>query len=247
MRCWNERSIDLAAVRLADRGFSGLLESILRRSEAIPPDLIPFLAHATQCVRCAELLELLLDAETRERDAAVLDELAASPGGEIETGQIEAGSAAFRPRLHLLPLYRVPVPRRLSGTEEMETEEEGYALAADSADLPTEAGQILGDAWVLTLATEDGRYLVRIIPSESEPGATAVLIRAGRSDASEPGQDESSAPTAHPGGGESDGPAPEFLLRIGGRDYPFDQNGVLALPEFPATDVVLIMRETTRG
>jgi hypothetical protein len=68
----------------------------------------------------------------------------------------------------------------------------------------------------VTLSTEDGSLYVRIFPIAGGKGAHAVLL--SPADA----QDSVS-------------------LRIGGVAYPFDDSGIVEIPEFPTTDIQLIV------
>jgi hypothetical protein len=78
---------------------------------------------------------------------------------------------------------------------------------------------MLADLPVLSLATSDRQSIVRFLPDEERPGATAVLVVAS-------GQAE---------------PKVRCLL-FEGVEYPFEENGWAALPGFPAADVSIVLR-----
>jgi hypothetical protein len=220
MRCFDERSIDSAAICLADLGFSGDITSILSRDVAIPFAFAPIVAHAGRCFRCAELLELFLETELLSRQPARCLAADSAQGPAYESEMV-------------LPLRRA---RSTTGTldpPEDAREREDYDLAADSAP-PVDPEDVLGNTWVLTLSTDDGRYVVRVFPQEGGRGAVAVLIRAA----------DPESPAEQSGDGDAGGGGSCLFLRIGNRDLPFDEKGMLTLPEFPAKDIALIIRTT---
>lgn len=105
--------------------------------------------------------------------------------------------------------------------------DQAYALAASSSDVRKDGAP--GQTRVLTLATTDERYLVRIFPNESGVGATAVLIQ------------------FHPPENELE-PAlaprdSEIVLQVDGVDFRFDEQGIALLPGFPTGGVTLVLRK----
>lgn len=187
MRCPGEVQLDHSAIQLVDLGltrpeqWAACLE---RGGPPLPADLLALLAHASQCVRCRELLDLFADTEVRHR---------ASLAG---------------PRIVMLRPLRPD--RRPSPSGEREAE---FQLAAQTPHGSEEGGSIEGTR-VLTMASGDHRYIVRIFPNEGGAGATAVLVGSERG----------------------------LVLRLSGVEYAFDENGMAQLPSFPGSEIELLVR-----
>lgn len=168
MECWREKAIEWAAIRIVDGGRS--------------PEIDLLVAHASECVRCGELLALF---EGMER-----------------------GIRRDLPAARILPLARLHARVRPSGEREFPSPPSEYDIAAKTA----KHAQITE----VTLATDDGNLVVRIFPIAGGASARAVLIS--------PADDQD-----------------RMSLRIGGVDYPFDDSGIVEIPELPATDIQLIV------
>ncbi len=216
MKCFNERSLDRAALRLADAGFPPGIDPEWFDSPALPGGLRPVLAHAAGCLRCRELLELFHETEVRAREAVAARVEAGAPGARIIPleplrARSRRGGAAFDPG----SIDRVPFP-----------------LAADAPGSGGEDARAIEGITVLTLGSPDGRILVRIFPDESGRGATAILLRDETPDVGD-------APQAGRSGSEAGG---AIVLRIGDADYPFDKDGIALLPAFPSCPLRLVIR-----
>ncbi len=209
MNCPSERALDRAAAEMLDRGIEpGASRSAIGR-------------HARECVRCGEILALLLDAERTHR---VRLEQAVEAG----TGSFPIGGAPETGR-QILPLRPVAAGRRAFAGEEVAgaADDPGYAVAADTPDARG-AEQRLQASRVLTLTTENNQFLVRIFPDESGEGAYAVLL-----------------PSQTPGTGTQHQPGrsvPRVFLRVGDIDSPFDERGTARLAAFPSEPVSVILR-----
>lgn len=210
MRCPREGALELAAGRLIDAGLGPAPAVDLTGGEgvppdlAIPPDLVAILDHARNCVRCRELLDLFHGIETHMRNEYHLSDTIV---------------------LALRPVPAGP-PLDLSATPDDEIGEELYEIAADSAsDARRRHEEVLDSVPVLTIATEDGRFFVRIFPNESGKGATAVLQ----------GDPQQLC------GGPAEPARRRLVLRVGGVDYPFNEDQVAALPDLPSCDVALVL------
>ncbi len=162
----------------------------------IPVNLAPSLAHVRTCTHCREILETLVATE------------AARPAGAKE-GWRDPTVLALRP-------YRTkaPLPRPTTTTEG--ESEELLVAAADASTRPAQSR-------VLTLVTDDDRYVVRIYPTEEGEGATAILVTV---DAEAQPKDPGVRP----------------VLRIGSNDFEFDEANITQLPLFPTSDVSLVLR-----
>lgn len=163
----------------------------------IPVNLAPSLAHVRGCAHCREILETLVATEAG--------------------WQTEARAGSRSPTVLVLRPYRTKAPMTRPTTAEQEESEELLVAAADASTRPAQSR-------VLTLVTNDDRYVVRIYPTEEGEGATAILVTIGA-------EAQASVPTARP------------MLRFGGDEFEFDQANMVRLPAFPTSDVSLVLRE----
>ncbi len=116
----------------------------------------------------------------------------------------------------VLPLRPVERTRSIHGTD-AETPpgwDESYPVAAQTPELGRRVEDGTTPSRVLTLTTSDDRFLVRILPNNPGPGATAIL---------------------YPARGE-------VTIEIDGKSFAFDENGTAALPGFPGADISLVLR-----
>lgn len=209
MKCPRETALDRAAIRLqragAEPGATAPLPEGIR-------DLEPLLRHAAVCTRCREILGLLYGTE------------AARMQGVRE------------PRI--LPLFPFTGGMGSSRGERRDFEVvddfEPYLVAAETAGLAPPDGSEDGTSLVLTLATQDDRFVVRIFPNQDGPGATAVLLTAD-SASSEPGVTPTDG-AAHKGEA-----ALGVRLRVAGVEYSFNEKGYARLAEFPVEEVALLL------
>jgi hypothetical protein len=165
-----------------------------RGTPAGEPELEAFLRHADECVRCGELLAYYLDVERR----------------------VAAGRAALSRAREgkVIPLLDVSAPD-LSRFHPPAGSRAAFALAADSG---CEAGDDSRGRLPRSLEGDNGRYLVRILPSDEGEGAVAIFMcREG-------------APGVR-----------GAALRIGEDDFQFDASGHASLPAFPQGDVRLVI------
>jgi hypothetical protein len=252
MRCPREEDLDWAAIRLQRAGL------LLVYADSLPAefgDLEPLVRHAGECVRCGEILRLLCATEGAQRADGIVAAPAA-PGHvaavgplvlplfsftgipaaraarSADSGSPDAGSAGIGSTQSVSADARSSDHPFVDDRTSDALEE--YLIAADSPGAQPIAGHGEGDSVVLTLATQDQRYVVRIFPNQDGSGATAVLL----------GGD--AAPEAQAGGteqGQVDRVAvgPNFFLRVAGVDYPFDGKGYARLGGLPAEEIALIV------
>ena len=160
MKCWDEESIELAAIRLLDLEKTG---------GEVPKDLRELTDHASTCFRCRELLKLFREMEVRFR---VADEEAARDQRDGE--------------VRILALS--PIEPRSEEPPPAQEDWEGQTAAPLAADTQPERGSVDEEApsrRVLSLVSEDGQFLVRIFENERAAGATAILM--SQDDPSVPG------------------------------------------------------------
>jgi len=225
-QCPREEVLDAAAMRLH---LAGIDPSAVARLPVQLLELEQLLMHTRGCTRCRELLQLLYDAE-RLRVAGAADESFAGTGNNVRgsTGRV----------LPLLPLGPIGTEAgTASDPIDAQPDLESFPAAADSpgAHLPT--GSADAGSMVLTLATADQSYIVRIFANQGGPGATAILVGTdAESSVPESGvsSDRASAP-------QRSASPPRVLLRVSGVQYDFGPDGVVRLPEFPLTQISLIL------
>ncbi len=159
----------------------------------VPLSLAPSLEHIWRCAHCRETLEILIETERAWRRS------------EKSSGKV------------LLPLrpLRVGPPARGDDPAPAEDADEFLVAAADASTRPAQTR-------VLTLVTEDDRFLVRIFPDEEGGGATAILVSLPESDADAAG-------------------AIRPILRLEGTDYGFDESRTVRLPHFPTSEIALFL------
>jgi hypothetical protein len=200
MRCVSDRHLDAAAIRLLDAGILAgrALGADLRVKEAaLDRRTHGLLRHCRSCHTCRERLILL-----QETEIAVREKRAGSHA-------VASGAPV------ILRLYPI-----VSGDTTGE-EGERFDMAAQTPDGSGREEHVMNTA-VLTLTTDDERFLVRIFPNEGGGGATAVLL---------PGED----------GGPASEPQERLRIRFAGRDYFFDKHHRAALPAFPASEIELLL------
>jgi hypothetical protein len=242
MRCPREEELDWAVIRLQRAGIPPV------GADSLPAelwDLAPLVRHAGECVRCGEILRLLYATEGAQRT----DEAVVAPATARLV--VEIGPRV----LPLFPLAGIAVADAArsagagssgSGSTDAESADaeatgdrsfdaaEEYLVAADSPGVQPARIPGEGDSLVLTLATQDQRYVVRIFPNQDGSGATAVLLGAD------------AAPEAQVRGTEQgrvgrEAAGPPVFLRVSGVDYPFDERGYAHLVGFPAEEIALIV------
>jgi hypothetical protein len=162
------------------------------RNSMVPAELADSFRHVRECAYCREVLEVLIHTEVRWRDGAI-------------------------PDVRAIPLRaRWTAPASI---EDEDVDENGHlfhpVVAADTPQVPDQTR-------MLTLITDDDRFLVRIFPDEEGDGAKAVLVFAAQG----PPQPQEVRPA----------------LRVSGIDYEFDEEGIARLPQFPGADVALVLR-----
>ncbi len=200
MTCWSDQTLHWAARQLMASGTDA--RAVLQGEAPLPPDrpssLAEILEHIRRCPSCSVTAVELLETEL---------ELLAMEDAEQVIGLI--ATPAWSPQLQ---------PDEVNDPELLE-----YAVAADS---PGGGERISLDGHgAISLASRDGRYLVRIFRNAEGEGATAILLRTQEPDDPEEGQ-------ASPG----------ISLSLDGRDYGFDAEGTVKLPAFPASPPSLILR-----
>ncbi len=186
MECWSQGSLERAAIRMADAGIAPGCAP----SAAVAADLVSLLAHAQTCTRCRGVLHILFDAEVLMR------------------------ARGHRPIV--LPL-RLLDPTGASRGMDAETPpgwRESYPVAAQTPEIGRRIEDGTTPSRVLTLTTSDDRFLVRILPNNPGPGATAILYPAR--------------------GG--------VTIEIDGKSFAFDETGTATLPGFPGADISLVLR-----
>lgn len=166
------------------------------REARVPVELAPSLEHLSDCAHCREILEILIETETAWRAAA----------------DSSARVIPLRP-------FRSAAPAPATDEAWPGEAEEYLVAAADASTRPPQTR-------VLTLMTDDDRYLVRIFPNEEGEGATAILVSVQ-------------------GEGDSPGGSPRPSLRLAGIDYEFDGENIARLPRFPSSDLSLVVRDAT--
>ncbi len=202
-KCLNERRLEAAAARLTDLGIRA--EEALGASQenrslpAIPQPLLMLLAHARECLRCREIMVLF-------------QETAMAMRGESGRGEGNRGEGGRGESVEILRLVSPLSNGRHRGEDEPNRE---FDAAAQSPGGPNGV-HLPAAARVLTLTTDDERFVVRIFANEGGEGATAILLGI-------------------------DAPA-GLALRIAGKDYSFDANGQAQLPAFPGEAVGLVRR-----
>ncbi len=219
MKCYPEEVLECAAIRALELGirFDAHRQSqVATQCGRLDQTLQRILSHAQSCVRCSQLLELLQGTELELR-SAMADRAA------------ERRSVERDPRPRPLRVALEPIGLNLSEMDEASGDKQGpYALAADTDPAGAE-DRAVGEEPVLSLASSDGRYLVRIFNCASGPGATAILLR---SDVSEH-KDRPTSPTLRT----------RVSLDIEGTEYVFSEKGIADLPRFPAQTISLIIRQ----
>lgn len=222
----DEQTIEKIAIALCVDGCSRGWEGFTRLN--VP--LARSLDHVRSCARCREILETLIDTEEAWRAGAGSAQPAPSvrilplrpwqarrrpPSGQPSAGRSERASGdastPFAPSV-APPIGRTPDPRCRA-----EEPPEPALAAADATLRPAQAR-------ILTLVTDDDRYLVRILGDDPGEGATAFLV------VSEDG----------PGPGEA-GLVPVLLVER--TEFEFDASNMARLPRFPAAEASLILRE----
>jgi hypothetical protein len=207
MECYDEDTLESAAGAYLRAGIDLGAEGAragARPGGEISPELRSILSHARSCTRCRELLEIFQSTE-RELRANLTG---ASRGAPPLCIPLEPLAARVTDR----PGVRDPAWT-------------GYALAADS-ERPAQTADSRTSPPVLTMASADGRFLVRIFRRSAGEGATAILVRG----------DQLPAGAPLPEG------ASEVCLLFQGTEYHFDEKGHVALPRFPADEISLLVR-----
>jgi hypothetical protein len=213
-RCASVETVERAALLLVGAGVSpaefatavagsdpGALSWL---AGAMDADVSSLAEHARTCVRCRDWLQLFMETEIRLREELLASERLSPPSGGI---------------LPLRPARLRNEGRHSPGAIE---DEPGYSLAADTGGgSGTQPPQVP----VLTLSTEDDRFVVRVFRNEGRAGATAVLLPV------DPAQTEV---------------ASNWTLRMGGVEYPFDGRGIAQLPAFPVQDVALVRHDSSK-
>lgn len=222
--CFRESVIERVAKLLVRRGWTqpqGMEGLLLPRPPGGDPDLdsqaLRLLGHARDCFRCRDVLHLFAVVEEDFRRT-----LKESPSLPVEVADLVAADAAATPLriIQLHPPRPGPGRRPPANADELRETEYAWAAATPGDDPPPE---LTWDTRVLTLGSDDGRFLVRIFPNESGNQATAVLVN-------------EEVP------GEWKGLRPRPFLRIGGREYAFDAQDIARLPVFPVETIELIYR-----
>jgi len=232
----DEQTIEKIAIALCVDGCSRGWEGTTRLN--VP--LARSLDHVRSCARCREILETLIETEEAWRAGAAdvppgpAARAAAEPA--IATGLLPGALPADAPAARILPLrpwQARPAPLtgrtsdgrdrvRSGGTDsppggQAEEAPEPALAAADASLRPAQAR-------ILTLVTDDDRYLVRIHGDALGEGATAILVVS---------QELSPA-------GE---PAYVPVLRVDQAEFEFDATNMARPPRFPAAEVSLVLRE----
>lgn len=200
MQCWSEDKIERFARQLARAGidpFARVAAGTLGNEEP-PGEAAEFLSHVQTCVRCGELLDLVWDIESaflnREGDE--------SPEGAEERIELRAMGSDY------------------DGLEiEPGSGGSPFRVAADSpqdAHAPEKGDVLPTDPPVVSLSSEDGSCVVRIFPSTSEAGATAVLLQPPEKTSIHPKRPEQ--------------PSTTIVLDIDGQRFPFDEHGFARIP-----------------
>lgn len=202
MNCWSDQTLHWAVRRLLDTGAD---VHALLRGDALPPEgcdssLRETLEHIRDCSSCILTARDLLETEL----------------------ELLAGEQVER-MIQLLPTPSWSPPATGDVINDQEPAE--YAVAADSCGTGERIS--LDGHGAISLASRDGRYLVRIFRNEGDAGATAVLLR-----------------TTGPGDADGDESAHRISICIGGEDYTFDPDGTVKLPAFPASPPSLILRSS---
>lgn len=166
------------------------------REARVPVELAPSLEHLRDCAHCREILEIFIETETAWRAAA----------------DSSARVIPLRP-------FRSAAPAAFIDDAWPEEVEEYLVAAADASTRPPQSR-------VLTLMTDDDRYLVRIFPNLLDEGATAILV-------SLPAEGIPAVGSSRP------------ALRIAGVEYEFDDGNIARLPCFPSSDLSLVVRDET--
>lgn len=200
MNCWTDQTLHWAVRRLLDTDADA--QAVLSGEEYLPEDCPTLLSdtidHVRICPSCALTARELLDTE--------LELLAME---EVEQIIALVVTPAWSPQVQASP--------------EEDHDPVEYAVAADS---PGGGERISLDGHsAISLASKDGRYLVRIFRNEEGEGATAVLLR-----------------TQEPDDGEDNEADSGISLSLDGKDYRFDAEGTVKLPAFPATPPSLVLR-----
>lgn len=199
-RCPREEELDWAAVHLLRAGVSP------EEPGDLPPalaDFAPLRRHLDACARCREILGLLLETE--------------------RTSQSEEVAGRILPLAPLVAAQGATDDADAPGLDEAQE----YPAAADSHGARP-AGEEAAASLVLTLTTQDQRYVVRIFPNQGGTGATAVLL----GESSRSGKPRLGSSLRKAG----------FSLRVGEDEYWFDENGYAHLTAFPAGAIALIVK-----
>lgn len=214
-QCRDDRDLERSAILLVSRGVPAEREPLVRWAAGLGSDPIAeTVRHAASCPRCMDDLVLLMGLELtlRSQDAEVA-------------------------RPSVVPLRRLdrsvwkPAPAVFPQSEP--APEAVYQLAADSVPSSSDVTRIDAIVRDLTLASQDGAYLVRIRPARPGPGADAVLIG--------PSAEESADALSRTQ------EAQRVVLHCEGTDYPFDADGVAHLPAIPTGSAYLLVSTDRRS
>jgi len=210
IHCDREELLEIAALRLFSMGID--LRSVppreyARLANGLEGPLAATIRHAAECCRCRELIAIF-----QATEAALPEELARSKPAAAHPGEAR-----------LMELRPVTLDHLSDSPGEGPAGEHALAAASGKEDgdtiLPAERP-------VISLMSTDGRYIVRIFPRGTGPGATAVLMR---------GQTppDASASTAE---------QPRISIILDGTEYEFDDRDVARLPRFPADPLSILVR-----